>query len=307
MEQPRIYRSAVTGAIHPQEKSGRFEAAGIWAPTDISNIEALTVLDEVHGLARPLYKLRPILRSIRMDTLETTIDVGTGLTGVEKVPALVEATLSAQAYTPVPFKLWKNVVHVAMADEAQKLARHDVMRLHIEDAARDLARMENKQISTELLTATDVAAGTAWNAMATPPQSDVDPFNKICEVIETIEGAGWKPNQAVCHPRVWGGFIRNSYVKGMVDVGLATVGATGGSVSLPGYPTINVITDYALLNTAFYLLDSDAPAGVMGEGPTEAERYRNPQAGFDAYIIRQYLQPKLVLADAIREITGAYA
>jgi len=45
----------------------------------------------------------------------------------------------------------------------------------------------------------------------------------------------------------------------------------------------------------------------MGEGPTEAARYRDEKAGNYAYIIRQWLEPKLVLGDAIRQITGAHS
>ena len=45
----------------------------------------------------------------------------------------------------------------------------------------------------------------------------------------------------------------------------------------------------------------------LGEGPTEAARYRDEKAGYDAYIIRQWLEPKLVLGDAIRELTGVHA
>ena len=31
------------------------------------------------------------------------------------------------------------------------------------------------------------------------------------------------------------------------------------------------------------------------------------KAGYDAYVIRQWLQPDLVLSDAIRELTGVHA
>ena len=62
-----------------------------------------------------------------------------------------------------------------------------------------------------------------------------------------------------------------------------------------------------LVNTSCYVLSSSAPALVLGDGPTEAARYRDEKAGYDAYIIRQWLQPKLVMSGAIRETTGAYS
>ena len=53
--------------------------------------------------------------------------------------------------------------------------------------------------------------------------------------------------------------------------------------------------------------DSGAPAVILVLGPTEAAQYRDEKAGYDAYIIRQWLKPKLVLSDAIRELTGVHA
>jgi hypothetical protein len=38
---------------------------------------------------------------------------------------------------------------------------------------------------------------------------------------------------------------------------------------------------------------------VFGEGPTEAAKYRDEKAGYDAYIIRQWLEPSLVLDASI--------
>ena len=62
-----------------------------------------------------------------------------------------------------------------------------------------------------------------------------------------------------------------------------------------------MLVDHAVTpNTSCYLMSSDAPELVLGEGPTEAARYRDEKAGYYAYIIRQWLQPKLVLGDAIR-------
>jgi hypothetical protein len=50
-----------------------------------------------------------------------------------------------------------------------------------------------------------------------------------------------------------------------------------------------------------------ATMAVGFETVLEAARYRDEKAGYDAYIIRQWLEPKLVLSDAIRELTGVHA
>lgn len=297
----------MTGRYFKQPSPQVFEAQMI-TPEDISSIEAVTILDEVLGLARPRYKLRQICRLVRMDSLTARVDVATKLTGQEKVPPLVEAELAAEAYTKVDFDLWKNVAHVALSDEALKKAAHDILGLNVADAARELPRMENKQIGEELPQATDQAAGGAWDAMTTPPNSDNNPYDDIITALNTLDGKGYPANWAVMHPNVWKAFITNSFVKDLVHAGIAKVAATGGEFSIPGYPDVGVLIDSAVTpNTSCYILSSDAPALIMGDGPTEAARYREEKAGYYAYIIRQWLQPKFVLDDAIREITGAHS
>ena len=291
--------------VNPRE----YEAAAI-TPTDIEEIESVIILEEVLGRARPGYKLRQLCRLIRMDNLTARLDIATALTGQEKVPPLVEAELAAQAYSAVEFDLWKNVVHIVISDEAAKKAAHDIMNLNIDDASRDLNRMENKQVAEAAEACSEKVSGTVysdWGAMTTPPNSDTNPFLAIQASIEYIESKGYEPDFMALNPSLWGKFITNSYVKDLVHAGVATVGRDGGQFTLPGYPTIKVITDNHLTQTPTASVgpligDSKAPALVLGEGPTEAAQYRNEKAGYDAYIIRQYLQPKLVINDAIDKI-----
>ena len=295
MEYPRVWRSAETGRYYKQAEPQVFEAQMI-TPGDISSIEAVTILDEVLGLARPDYILRNICRPVRMDHLTARVDIATALTGQEKVPPLVEAEISAEAYTAVDFDLWKNVVHVVLSDEARKKAAHDILGLHVSDAARDLARMENKQVDEAMDGATDVA-GSDWGG-ANNPYDDINP------VISTIEGNGYPVDAIVAHPLVWGDFFSNDDVKGTL-VGQKM--PDGKIFSVPGLPGVTGYSEHAVLNTSAFVLSTRAPALLHGEGPTEAARYRDEKAGYDAYIIRQWLEPKLVLSDALRELTGVHA
>jgi len=305
----RVWRSAVSDSYFKQPSPSVFEAAAI-TPTDIADIEAVTILDEVLGLARPRYKLRDICRPVRMDSLTARIDIATSLTGQEKVPPMVEAEIASESYTPVEFNLWKNVVHVVISDEAAKKAAHDILTLHVEDAAKDLARMENKQIAETAEACTEKVSGTPysdWGAMTTPPNSDTNPFTAIRASIEYIEAEGYEPDFMAMHPTLWGKFVTNTYVRDLVHAGIATLGADSGRFTLPGYPTIRTVTDYTLTATPTstkgpLIGDSRAPALVLGEGPVEAARYRDEKAGYDAYIIRQYLEPQLVIEDAIDKI-----
>ena len=304
----RVWRSSVSGDYY-SSSGRRFEAQAI-LPGDIPSVEAATVLDEVLGAARPLTRLRSICTLVRMDGLSARVDVATGVTGQEKVPAMVEAEISGQSYQAVEFNLWKNVVHVVVSDEASKRSPYDILGLHVLDAARDLARMENKQIAETAEGCTEKVSDVAysdWGAMSSPPVSDTNPFEAIRASIEYIESQGYAPDFMALHPALWGKFVTNSYVRDLVQAGVATMGPGGGEFTLPGYPTIKVVTDYSLTQTPTategpLIGDSRAPAVALALGPIEAAQYRDERAGYDAYVIRQYLEPKLVVDGAIDKI-----
>ncbi len=223
---------------------------------------------------------------------------------------VIVAAEIASSYTAVEFDLWKNVVHVVVSDEAAKKSAHDILRLHVNDAARDLARMENKQIAEVAEACSEKVSGSAysdWDLMTTPPDSDTNPFEAIRASIEYIEGKGYEPDFMAMHPGLWGKFVTNTYVRDLVHAGVARIGADGGEFTLPGYPSIRVVTDYGLTATPTGSLgpligDSSAPAVVLGLGPIEAAQYRDEKAGYDAYVIRQYMEPQLVIDDAIDKI-----
>jgi hypothetical protein len=226
------------------------------------------------------------------------VDVATKLAGQEKVPAAVEAELSAEAYSVVNFDLWKNVVHIVITDEAVKKAAHSLLTMHIEDAARDLARMENKQIATELETATAVA-GVDWG------DATKNPFDDFVGAISTIEGNGYPVDFVAAHPLVWGDFLSNPYVRGTLQ---GVQWPSGKVFSVPGLPGVTGYSDSALTNTVAIVGSKAAPAAILGDGPVEAAQYRNEPAGYDAYIIRQWLQPEVsALTGASRKITGVHA
>ncbi len=146
----------------------------------------------------------------------------------------------------------------------------------LSDAARDLAWRENKQIAEEMPSATDQAAGGAWDAMTTPPTSDNNPFEDILTALDTLDGNGYPANWSVMNPKVWKAFITNSYVKDLVHAGIARLGALGGDFSLPGYPNVRVLVDHAVTpDTSCYLLSDQAPARARTEKGLEFLRTLN--------------------------------
>lgn len=309
-EQVRVFRSAVDGKFYKYEganidRTKRFYNAGIVTLADVEEIEAQVILDEVLGRARPFYNLRKICRIIPMDELVCTIDIASGLTVQRKVAPLEEATISKETYISVDFDLWKNVGHVVVSDEAGMKARHPIFNESINECGRDLARVENLDIKdsveTEITEKVSSATYSDWGAV-TSGVSNTNPFTSIIAKINYIQSKGYQPDFMAMHNTLFGKFIQNTYVRDLVHAGMATLSANGGAFSLPGYPTIRIITDFALTETPTSTVGPVigwSGAVVLGKGPTMAAKYRNEKAGYDAYIIRDWLQPKVVLDEAL--------
>lgn len=299
----RVFRSAIDGQFYKMAQRARpdltrrYEAAGAITPTDVEDIEAVVILDELLGLQRRAYTLRNICRVVSMDMLTSRIDIATKLSAQEKVPAMVEADIDTESYTTVSFDLWKNVAHVAISDEAGKKAAHNLLQSHIQDAAGALLAAENSQIATEAEGGSNTSAGSDWGGSN-------NPYNDIMTAFNTIEGTGgFNPDVIAAHPYVWMDFFGNDYVKGQLK---GEVLPGGNVFNVPGIPGVRGVKDYGLTNTIALVADS-RQAIIFGEGPTEAASYRNETAGYDAYIIRQWLQPQIIQEDALYRLTGVHA
>jgi hypothetical protein len=56
------------------------------------------------------------------------------------------------------------------------------------------------------------------------------------------------------HQTIYSKFIRNTHVRELVHAGIASLGPNGGAFTLPGYPTVNVVTDFALTELQMALM-----------------------------------------------------
>ena len=121
----------------------------------------------------------------------------------------------------------------------------------------------------------------------------------------TIEGTGgYEPTHIAAHPYVWMDFFGNDYVKGQLR---GEVLPAGKIFDVPGLPGMTGVSSWQLTNTIALILSLSAPAAVLGDGPITAADYRKETAGYEAYIIRQWLEPKFVLQDAMYRLTGVHA
>jgi hypothetical protein len=270
--------------------------AAIVETPDITAVDLKILLQEILGLQRPAYNLRNATRQINMNALKASIPVYTKLTAEEKVGELVEAPVKSGAWATLDFSLWKNVVHIVVSDEAQKRANVDIFGTQTRDAAGALTASENSQIKTVLEGGTTVA-GANWGVSTNSPYTD------LIGVMSTIAANGYPADFVAAHPLVWGNFFGNPFVKGQLAGAVYPDFTQGGGFPIIGLPGVTGFSDFALTNT-IAIVGSKNNACVLGVGPTEAARYRNELGGYDAYIIRQYLQPQVAVSDAIRVLTG---
>lgn len=255
-------------------------------------MKAKVIVEEVLGMARLKYMLRGACRVISMDGLVGEIPIGTKLTGKEKVPAMTKADVSSQSYTQVNFDLWKNVVHLVISKEAELKSKQDLMRMNAEDAAKDLKRMEDKQIGEVLDTLTAVS-GTDWS------DSSNNPLVDIRGVVAVIEQAGYEADWILMNSQVYAALITNEFVVKGFERGALVNEKNVGSIAGLKLMVSNFIT-----NKTAIVMASGAPVCVLGDGPALVESYHGDGAFLDGYAVAKFMEPKLVISDAGRKLTG---
>ena len=283
----------------------RFQAGGITDSNSVSDIATVTVLNDVLSKNWRIYNMEKTVRHVPMSDLLGKIDyISSKLAAQKKVPELVEADIDGSAFTRVSFDLWKNVVHIAKSFESQKKSVHNIMDIDIEQASRGLASARNEQIVTVIEDSDSGTAGQDWGLETTTGQSDFDPQVRIQAAVNTIRDSGFNPNIIAVEDLAWQEYQSNSYTQKTAQRWNQKAGTT--EVALPGFPTLQVVVDGGMTATVALIADTQE-WGVLGEGPKEIARYRNEAAGYDAYIIRDYLEIKEINDEAIVKLTGITA
>lgn len=273
----------------------------------ISQTKALNILDRVLGLQTRSYFLELAVTKVPAPQLVFTVDTYSEGSVQAKVPELVEADLIEHSETRTTKTLYKNVGHIAESEEAQMMASHNTMALRQDKTIRDMARLLNSQIATELETATDVSGGD-WGALdATYFVNNRNPSGDIQGVVTTIRGNGFNVDYMAVHDRVATDFLTNTHIRGQGGQGPAygqTVMALNQNVvNVPGFPTI--IIDQAKTNTIATIGSKDAV--WLGDGPTIVANYENVQGGYRGWMVKSWKFPYLSQAGAIRDLTGVSA
>jgi len=268
---------------------------------DVESIEARVIVSEVLGLAYNEYKLRSLCRIIKIPDLIGEVPIGTKLAGQRHVPPLEVALLTKQAYTTIPFdleKYGKNVVHVAISYEAGKKKNlvGDILNMHVKDAAKSLAKMEDQDIS-EILDAANFPTlpGTDWGTGTN------DPSDEIEDAIETLSAMDkdYEATDLLMHPLVKAKLISNNLVHNQLERDTMIQG------KIPVYCGLSIVSDlHVTPTTSAYVICKDAPSLVLGDGPSMVAKYDGGAAFFTGYAIAKFAEPKVVLSDAAIELTG---
>jgi len=298
---PRTNKIYKLGDFNPNSMSETFKAGQMIMPTDYSAMRSQVVLEEIMGFARPKYMLRNICRIIPTMILAFKTRKGTGLTAQEKVPVLEEPEISTVKIDWLPWELWKNVVLVVMPIESRYQPGANLMALDVEDSGKALAASENSQIKAVAEDVEDIA-GADWG-------DDVNPYDDIGAAM--LEIAPYPVNFVAANPLVWLDFFSNNRVKGTGQAVQTPEGLMGGIFTIPGLPGVKGISEASLTSTIALIGSTEAPAIMLADGPSESARFSNELAGYDAFVIRHWLQPqaniKEEITQGIRKLTGVHA
>jgi len=278
---------------------------GVYDTSDISNIQVTTLLTEVIGRQWRQFFLREGCTSIPVPKIVLNIPIQAKSAASTKVPELVEATAKMSTFTQASFVLWKNVYEIMASDESVIKANINPLSFEIDQAAGALGKAINDQIKTEVETYTSAGAAGAWDTMV-PTYLNFSQYNPLSDITTNMNtvysGNQYRVDTAVMHPSVYAAYASNTFVNGYLD---AMSRQVFGVFPLPKFPGITLIVDPALTSTTAVFYDKSTM--LLGEGPTVAEQYRNPRAGANGYIIRQWAQPLHTTNNGGRKITGAHS
>ncbi len=264
--------------------------------TDVSTIESKVVLEELLGLMRPDYTLEQAVTVVNTPELVLEVDTETVGSGHADVQPLEESVIRNKTFSRKHMECALNEAHIVVEDRAAMKASHDLLRLNITDCAREIAKMRNADINTEMLTDDDVD-GLNWTDSDDLTDS---PLIDITTGIKTVMCNGYKPDYVALNPIDWNYFLNHEAVQMMAMSGILNMGQTP-TLSVPGYPSVKILIDCAV--TYNHCFVGSKRAIILAQGPTESVRYRHEPKRYTGFIIRDYVDVEIVVPGAIVDIT----
>jgi hypothetical protein len=248
------------------------------------------------------FVLTEAVTTIGTPQLNLNVDTYTRFTNSQGVPEGVAPQTKRPGVSRTAFNLTKDVGHIAMTDEAQLRAVHDMFRQAIDTAVTDFRRIKSNKVATELETATSYTTNVAdWQAMSTDHNTTAPQFN-LGAAADIIFSNNGNANIISTHDKAWRNFLMSTYVKGVLqaipqpDLALAKV--ITNVPSLPGF-TWYVDNEHTVTIGMVF----DKAAVFLMQGPVRVAQYRMEQEGVDGYIYRDWNLPKIVIGGRVRKIS----
>lgn len=245
------------------------------------DMKAKVVMERINTELRDQYDLRNLGRVI--DTGEdihvSRQLVTSRVSGERKVAELEEAEISSQSYADVDESLFKNVVHIVLSQESMLSADANIWNEHVSDAAREIANMENEEVS-EVIDSSAVAPGTG----DTDWSSTNDPFDDIMSAAQEMREENLTPDTLLMGPGAYANFVSNEEVVKRLERGATADG------SITGAAGFRIAQSNSLADSNYcYLLDTNAPAFYVADGPRMVRQYQSDTAFYDGYNIADFL------------------
>jgi hypothetical protein len=284
------------------KKNRRLKSAAIGTNSDFAAIDVVNVLAEMVNTELRNFVLTEAVTTIGTPQLNLNVDTYTRFTNSQGVPEGVAPQTKRPGVSRTAFNLTKDVGHIAMTDEAQLRAVHDMFRQAIDTAVTDFRRIKSNKVATELETATSYTTNVAdWQAMSTDHNTTAPQFN-LGAAADIIFSNNGNANIISTHDKAWRNFLMSTYVKGVLqaipqpDLALAKV--ITNVPSLPGF-TWYVDNEHTVTIGMVF----DKAAVFLMQGPVRVAQYRMEQEGVDGYIYRDWNLPKIVIGGRVRKIS----
>lgn len=291
---------------------GSREAAGIIRNSDYQAILEPLSTNEIIDLTVVEYPLEAAVTNRTSDVLKVILP-GTATAGKPWSKGLHESD------TPDP---WNPAISTGPEVQLEKMAvRYELStwfdlqarRFNVENLTRqqidaDAPRIYDEEIRAKLLTFTDVAAGTEWDVMTTPPRSDVDPKVKIESVLKTISDNGGRADTAVMNVGGFNAMIDNSF---MLPAGLVNQNQTGPVATADQFgatkrheklPDLTIYTNRNTPIGSMYIYDKDTL--LLFKGPSRIGNYEDILGTMRGTLYERWYGSAVVQAGWGREITG---
>jgi len=266
--------------------------AGVIDFNDREQITTTAILKKIVELARLDFNMVQAATIMPVNQITFSMGIATGVSAHRKVGELQEIEITKAELTPMDFKLYKNGVHVVASDESQMQPESNlVVQYSLSRRAKALADAKNQDLQETMFnpsTPTSAAAGD-WFDLDFNPYRDI---NKARLAIKKAECG--IADYMVANSMVWTALFSHNTAKGYAQGVQLPDTAT---FPVPGVPNvIGVSCDWIDANSVLFC--NKANYTILAQGPITAEQYRESKAGADGWLIRDWMQPKILMQKA---------